>query len=574
MSSKKTSGIQHTGDKKINIWKGTFGIFKNIKIPWVLYILQVILGIVSTKVMLLYVPYEADLKLGNIEDMKTVWGYLGLLLLAVVMDICATIPSFYSSSIVKRNLQNKLIDHSLHLPMKAYETNASQIVSWITQDCDYADGVITTIVGFLTGVVAVFMSVSDLTNINRTTLYLVLIVLIYIVFSTWLNGKFIFLKERRGQQAKSYLTAYLSEHLSFFTEIKQLHSGKNELQRGKNAIKDFYEADIYQAVMTLGAGLVSGSLSDIITLLVFIFGIIKVRDGSITLTDLAAFQGYILILYQNVSSIPELYTSLMYYNGQLFYVSGLMAEPEEASSKDGHVSGEDIQFKNVSFGYGEKAVIKNASFTIPAGKVTMLAGQNGSGKTTIFKLMEGFYQPDKGEIYYGDCNMADVDIYSLRKSMAYVLQEPQLNEGSIRDNVLYGVDSDAPDVMKAAVRIADAEEFIQELPDTYDFNIGDNGHRLSAGQRQRISIARAAVMKPEYMLLDEATCNLDFSSEEKVINKLLDMMAGKTVVIISHNMKILEKADHIVVLNQGTVEAEGSLDYVMEHSQLIKDLKK
>jgi ABC-type multidrug transport system fused ATPase/permease subunit len=158
--------------------------------------------------------------------------------------------------------------------------------------------------------------------------------------------------------------------------------------------------------------------------------------------------------------------------------------------------------------------------------------------------------------------------------MAYVLQEPQLNEGSIRDNVLYGVDSDAPDVMKAAVRIADAEEFIQELPDTYDFNIGDNGHRLSAGQRQRISIARAAVMKPEYMLLDEATCNLDFSSEEKVINKLLDMMAGKTVVIISHNMKILEKADHIVVLNQGTVEAECSLDYVMEHSQLINDLKK
>jgi ATP-binding cassette subfamily B protein AbcA/BmrA len=462
--------------------------------------------------------------------------------------------------------------------MKAYETNASQIVSWITQDCDYADGVITTIVGFLTGVVAVFMSVSDLTNINRTTLNLVLIVLIYIVFSTWLNGKFIFLKERRGQQAKSHLTAYLSEHLSFFTEIKQLHSGKNELQRGKKAIKDFYEADIYQAVMTLGAGLVSGSLSDIITLLVFIFGIIKVRDGSITLTDLAAFQGYILILYQNVSSIPELYTSLMYYNGQLFYVSGLMAEPEEASSKDGYVSGnvgrKDIQFKNVSFGYGEKAVIKNASFTIPAGKVTMLAGQNGSGKTTIFKLMEGFYQPDKGEIYYGDCNMADMNIYSLRKSMAYVLQEPQLNEGSIRDNVLYGVDSDAPDVMKAAVRIADAEKFIQELPDTYDFNIGDNGHRLSAGQRQRISIARAAVMKPEYMLLDEATCNLDFSSEEKVINKLLDMMAGKTVVIISHNMKILEKADHIVVLNQGTVEAEGSLDYVMEHSQLIKDLKK
>lgn len=557
------------------MFKRTFGLFRNIRIPWPLYILQAVLGIISTKVMLLYIPYESKLKLGNINDPGILWGYIGLVLLMVAAQIIAQVPSFYSSAIVSRNLQNKLISRSVRLPMKSFESSASQIVSWITQDCAYADGLLTSIVGFLTGIAATFMSVSNLSAIDKTMVYLVPIILVYILFSTWLEGKLMFLRERKGRSANAELTAYLSEHLGFFTQIKQLHSEKDELTRGKASIKKFYMADVYQALMTLCGNLVSGSVTDIITILVFVLGAAKVNDGSITLTDLAAFQSYILIAYQSISSFPSLYTSLMYYNGQLFYISGLMSEKEEVYDRvrSMDMEDQDLEFRNVTFGYGDEPVVKNASFTIPKGKVTVIAGPNGSGKTTVFKLIERFYTPDSGEMYFGEYKAEDIHLQEWRQSIAYVLQDPQLFNGTIRDNINYGMSREVlPEETESAARLACADEFIKELPGGYDFVIGDNGNRLSAGQRQRIAIARAVMLDPSYLLLDEATCNMDIYSEKSVTEALFKLMDGRTTVMISHDMKMLEKADHVVVINNGTIEAEGTKDEAVKNSPTLQKL--
>lgn len=557
------------------MWKRTFGIFRNIRIPWPLYILQVVLGILSTKVALLYIPYESQLKLGNIGDTSVVWSYIGLMLLSVAVQIISRVPSFYSQAIVGRNLQNKLISRSVHLPMKAFESKASQIVSWITQDCTYADGLLTSVVGFFTGIVSTFMSMSSLSSIDKTMAYLVPIILVYIIFSTWLEGKLLFLRERRGRLANSELTAYLSEHLGFFTQIKQLHSEKEEILRGKEAIKKYYNADIYQALLTLCVGLVSGSISNIITILVFVLGVAKVNDGSITLTELAAFQSYILIAYQNISSLPSFYTSLMYYNGQLFYIAGLMSEKEEVYGRERSMDMEDqdIEFKDLTFGYGDKAVIKNASFSIPKGKVTVIAGPNGSGKTTLFKLIERFYTPDSGEIQFGSYKAESIHLQEWRQSIAYVLQEPQLFNGTVRDNINYGMSRNVlPEETESAAKLACADEFIKKLPDGYDFVIGDNGNRLSAGQRQRIAIARAVMLDPSYLLLDEATCNMDIYSEKAVTKALFELMKGRTTVMISHDMNMLEKADHVVVINDGKIEAEGSKAQVLQTSATLQKL--
>lgn len=557
------------------MWKRTFGIFRNIRIPWPLYILQAVLGVVSTKVALLYVPYESQLKLGNIADTSVVWGYIGLLLLAVAMQIISRVPSFYSQAIVGRNLQNKLISRSVHLPMKAFESKASQIVSWITQDCTYADGLLTSVVGFFTGIVSTFMSMSSISSIDKTMAYLVPFILVYIIFSTWLQGKLLFLRERRGRLADSELTAYLSEHLGFFTQIKQLHSENEEIVRGKEAIKRFYNADIYQAVLTLCVGLVSSSITNIITILVFVLGVAKVNDGSITLTELAAFQSYILIAYQNISALPDFYINLMYYNGQLFYIAGLMAEKEEVYGREHSMDMEDqdIEFKDVTFGYGDEAVIKNASFSIPKGKVTVIAGPNGSGKTTLFKLIERFYTPDSGEIHFGPYEAESIHLQEWRQSIAYVLQDPQLFNGTVRDNINYGMSRDVlPEETESAAKLACADEFIKDFPDGYDFVIGDNGNRLSAGQRQRIAIARAVMLDPSYLLLDEATCNMDIYSEKAVTKALFELMKGRTTVMISHDMNMLEMADHIVVINDGKIEAEGTKAQVLQTSATLQKL--
>lgn len=555
------------------MWKRTIGLYRNIRLPWLLYLLDIILGIISTRVALLYIPYEAELKLGNIEDLRVAWAYLGLMLLITVTNVVSHIPAFYSSAIVTRSMQDKLINHALRLPMRSFEKNGSQIVSWITQDCASVNGLVTTVIGFITGAASVYMSVTAIQGIDTSLAYLVPFVLVYIIFSTWLEGKLMFLRQRRGKRATAELTAYFSEHLSFFTQIKQLHSRQEELARSKKAIDEYYRADVYQALLTLLGNVASGSLTNVIDILIFVLGVPMVNEGRISLPELAAFQQYILVAYQNLSSLPSLYTQFMYYNGELFYISSLMEEKEEVYQRQRtmDMKDEDLVFDHVSFAYGEKPVIRDASFTIPKGKVTMIAGPNGSGKTTLFKLIERFYTPDSGTVRFGGRDAEEIHLQEWRQSIAYVLQDPQLFDGTIRENINYGMDREvSPEETESAAKLAGADEFIRELPGGYDFVIGENGGRLSGGQRQRLAIARAVMLDPAYLLLDEATCNMDVFSERAVNEALRRLMKGRTTVMISHDMKMLNEADHVVVLNQGAVEAEGSREEAERSSELLQ----
>ncbi len=560
--------------------KGMLGkfvkLYSNIRVPWHLYVLQVLLGAVSTKVALMYVPYQSELKAGNIEDTSILWGYILCMLLMVVASIADRIPSFYSTAIISRNTRTTLTAPSRRRPRRSYERSASQMVSWITQDSGRVDGLIGAVVGFLTGIISVFMTVDQLAMIDKTMIALVPFVLAYIIFDAWLEGKAMFLRQRMGRRAISELTAFFAEHLGFFVQIKQLHTRRDELARGSKAIDEYYKLDVRQALLTLVVGLVGGSLTRVISILVFVMGVPMVRDGRIGLPELAAFESYILFAYQSLSSIPSLYTSFQYYKGELFYVTNLMAEPEERYQRQRSMDtpDQDITFDSVTFAYDEeKPVLKNVSFTIPKGKVTMVAGPNGSGKSTAFKLLERFYTPDSGSIRFGQYQAEDIHLGEWRQSFSYVLQDPQLFNGTIRENIVYGLNREATDAEVAnAAKLACAEEFIQELPGGYDFVIGDNGGRLSGGQRQRIAIARALLLDPAYLLLDEATCNMDIYSEKSVTDALLHLMEGRTTVMISHDMSMLDRADNVVVLNNGVVEASGPRADVERTSPTLQKL--
>lgn len=562
-------------EKPRGVWKRTFSLFGKVRIPWHLYFLQVIAGIIVTRVGLLYIPYESLLRTGKIEDMTVLLGYLGFSVLLAAVSLVESIPSFFASAEVTRNLQNRMISRSLRLPMMSYERNASCIVSWITQDCSYVNGLITSLVGFLTGIAATWMSVSEMSAINTSMLFIVPVLCVYIILSTWAEGKLMFLRARRGRSALSKLTAYMAEHIGFFRQIKQMHTQEQELECGKKAIGILYCADLYQAVMTMLVGLVSGSIPQIITILVFVFGIALVRDGSMDISQLAAFNSYILVAYQSFSSIPSIYSSIMNYNGLLFYIGGLMNEKEETYKRQESMDCEDadIVFEHVGFSYGDTPVIKDASFTIPKGKVTMIAGPNGSGKTTLFKLIERFYTPDKGVIRFGGSDVENIHLDEWRRSFGYVLQEPQLFDGTVRDNITYGVDRVVSDEeLQTAARLACADEFIKEFSEGYDYEIGENGVNLSAGQRQRIAIARALITDPSYLLLDECTCNMDVRTEQAVNDALFKAMKDKTVVMICHDMRMLKKADYVIVLNGGAIEASGERETVLQTSETLKKL--
>ena len=556
-------------------FRRTIGLYTSVRIPWHLYLIQVLLGIVSAKVAMLYVPYLSEIKLGNIEDSGLIWSYLGTVLLMYIINLTAAVPTFYARLIVGRNLQRKLISHAMRLPMRTYEKDASNMVAWITNDCQYADGLITAIVGFLTGIFSTIIAMEQMSAIDKTLAVLVPIIVVYIIFSTWLEGKLMFLRQRAGKLAEAKLTAFFAEHLGFLLNVKQLHTEKVEAEYGKKAIEQYYKTDIYMAVLTLLNNFVSGSLTSIIDIVIFVLGVPMVRDGKIGMPELVAFQSYIQLAYQYLSSLPGLYTQFMYYNGELFYIAKLMDEKEETYERNRGMDtpDEDISFENVSFSYGDTPVLKNVSFTIPKGGVTAVVGPNGSGKSTVFKLIERFYAPDEGRLMFGDADAEDIHLKEWRQSMTYVLQEPQLFDGTIRENIAYGVDRAVTDeeIINAA-KLACADGFIREFAEGYDYVIGDNGAKLSAGQRQRIAIARAVMMDPAYLLLDEATCNMDIYSEKEVTQALMKLMHGRTTVMITHDMSLLEHADRIVVLKDGVIEASGSADEVRRTSQTLKAL--
>ncbi len=557
------------------MWRRTISLYREFQIPWLLYFVQTVVGFVSARVAILYVPYETKLQLGQIEDFSVLWIYVGLMLLTTVIGIVDQVLRFYSELIVERNLKNRLIEHSVRLPLRDLEQNASRIVSWINGDCAYANNLILSVIGFLTGVASAYMSITSMAAIDKSMLVLVPVIVVYVLFSTWLAGRLLFLRERRGRLAFSELTAYMAEHLSFVTQLKQLHTKKEELVRGKKAVMQLYSAEVYQAALTLIGNLVSGSLQRVMTILVFVLGVPMVRGGAMELDGLVNFKTYILMAYGAFSSVPDLYRSLMMSNGQLFYISGLMAKKEETYDRGRtmDIEDENIVFEDVSFGYGEDAAIQNATFTIPKGKVTALVGPNGSGKSTLFKLIERFYSPDDGKIFFGPYDVEKLQLQEWRQSIAYVLQEPQLFNGTIRDNINYGMSRKvAEEETVNAAKLACADEFIRDLPGGYDFEIGENGCRLSAGQRQRIAIARAVMLNPAYLLLDEVTCNMDVYAEQAVTKALLRLMEGRTTVMITHDMRMLEHADHVIVLNRGKIEAEGGTEEVKQSSETLRRL--
>lgn len=225
-----------------------------------------------------------------------------------------------------------------------------------------------------------------------------------------------------------------------------------------------------------------------------------------------------------------------------------------------------IQFVNVSFRYTPESpwVLKNINLTIPKGKTIAIVGRSGSGKSTLVDLLPRFYDVVEGEILLDHTNIKDIDLHSLRNLFAIVTQEAVLFHGTVQENITFGIPADKPAIEEAA-HLAHADEFIQQSPLAYQAQIGDRGQKLSGGQRQRLTLARALLRKSPVLILDEATSALD-SGSEKLIQQALDrVLPDKTAIVIAHRLSTIQKADLIVVVEDGEIVESGT------HQQLVAE---
>ncbi|MCH8556140.1 MAG: ABC transporter ATP-binding protein/permease, partial [Schleiferiaceae bacterium] len=223
-----------------------------------------------------------------------------------------------------------------------------------------------------------------------------------------------------------------------------------------------------------------------------------------------------------------------------------------------------IAFENISFKYTDQYVLRNINFTIPKGKTTALVGQSGSGKSTLSYLLPRFYDLDEGCIRIDGKDIRDITIESLRAQMGIVAQESVLFNDTVFNNIAFGIADASLEAVTAAAKIANAHQFIMDLEQGYDSNIGDGGGKLSGGQRQRISIARAVLKNPSILILDEATSALDTESERLVQDALTKLMSNRTSLIIAHRLSTIRHADEILVLENGEIKERGTHEALLQ----------
>jgi len=288
-----------------------------------------------------------------------------------------------------------------------------------------------------------------------------------------------------------------------------------------------------------------------------------VVNGSLTIGDLAMTVIYIFILAQPFTSASNQYSQFQMALGAAERIFVLLDQTVEIKDVPGarplpEVQGH-LRFEQVDFSYdGQRQVLHGVSFEARAGEVVALVGPSGAGKTTIANLIPRFFDIQLGRITLDGFDISQVQIKSLREQIGIVLQEPVLFSATIRENIAYGKLGATPEEINAVARAANADEFIEKLPQRYETLVGERGVKLSVGQRQRIAIARALLRNPRILILDEATSSLDNESERLVQDALERLMQSRTTIVIAHRLSTIQNADTILVLEQGRVIEQGT----------------
>ncbi len=309
-------------------------------------------------------------------------------------------------------------------------------------------------------------------------------------------------------------------------------------------------------------------LGTVLIVIVLWFGGVLVLNN-MTLSG-PTFIYYLIILYSIINPLKEF--SKAGYNipkglasmervDKILMAENDIKEPAEPAASAGFNS--KIEFRNVSFRYAEKWILRNINLTVEKGKTVALVGQSGGGKSTLVDLIPRYYDVQEGEVLIDGVNVKDMGIHDLRSLIGNVNQEAILFNDTFFNNISFGVDSATREEVEAAAKIANAHEFIMASENGYDTNIGDRGGRLSGGQRQRISIARAILKNPPILILDEATSALDTESERLVQDALEKLMKTRTTVAIAHRLSTIKNADEICVLHEGQIVERGSHDELL-----------
>ncbi|MEH7343215.1 ABC transporter ATP-binding protein [Bacillus sp. JJ1532] len=561
-------------------WKAFSQLLKEANPPKLIFIVAIVLSLIETGAGLI-VPLFTKSLVDQLAASALETSLIILLAAAFIVQTISSGFSFYFMTYIGEaivaSIRKRLWEQILLLPIPFFDKHQSgDTMSRVTQDTNIVKNLITQhLITFLTGLISIIGAIAILLMIDwKMTLIMIISVPLSIGLIMPLGQK-MYKISKATQDEMADFSANLGRVLTDIRLVKSYHAENAEKIRGEKGIKHLFQFGLREAKIQ---AIISPFMTFIMMLVLVIligYGGVRVASGELSAGSLVAIIIYMFQIVVPFTQMASFFTAFQKAIGATERIQGILALEKEPSEQNLIVKdpAQDIYFTNLSFSYNENPIIKNIHLTIPAGKTTAIVGPSGGGKTTLFALLERFYEPNSGEILLGDTNINEFNLLSWRSQISYVSQESPLMSGTIKDNIVYGLERGVSDQeLKEAAELAHAAEFINQLPDGYETEVGERGIKLSGGQRQRIAIARAIIRNPKILLLDEATSNLDSTSEHFVQNALKNLMANRTTLVIAHRLSTIIDADQIAVMDAGTITGTGTHIELLQSHPLYREL--
>lgn len=532
-------------------------------------LISVVLSIVST-----YRPYLTmqivDTDIIQLRDkslmIKHIYWLIGLVVLETFLNFFLVWFSNFISQNVIRDIRERLYHKLIYFKTSFFDkTPIGQLVTRAVGDVEtiatvYTDGFLM-VFGDILRILFVLVMMYQ-TNENLT--YISLIILPLMVFSTRFFQKR--LKKAFGDERTwtAHQNSFVQERLTGMQIIQVFNREEQEFKKFEEINKTLKSALLRTVfIFSLFFPVVELISSVFIGFILFYGGYITISAGVVI-----AFIQYISMLIRPLRQIADRFNNIQRGIVGAERVLGLIDEdfalPNNGTVTKNHFEGK-IEFKNVHFSYDEKQeVLKGISFTVNPGENVAIVGATGAGKSTIISLITRLYDINSGKILIDNVDLKDYELYNLRSHIGVVLQDVFLFHGSIAENLAFGDDTISLDKIKKAAEEIEVDEFIQQLPGGYDYVVSERGSSISLGQRQLLSFLRAYLSDPKILILDEATSSVDLESEKLIQKATEKITKDRTSIIIAHRLSTIEKADKIIVMDQGIIVEEGP------HTELLQ----
>ncbi|WP_146553151.1 ABC transporter ATP-binding protein [Rummeliibacillus sp. SL167] len=477
---------------------------------------------------------------------------------------------------VVASIRDRLWKKLLVLPVSYFDEHPSgETVSRMTNDTSVVKELISDhLANFVAGIISIIGSIIVLFILDwkMTLMMFISIPLAALILVPLGKSMYKISKDTQDETAK--FTAILQQVLSEIRLVKSSNAEEKEYGNGKRGITNLLHFGLKEAK-------VQSLISPIITLVMMIllvlllgYGGMRVSSGALTAGSLVAFIMYLFQIIMPMAEMANFFTQFQKATGATERIIAILeSEKELDAAEEVQNIHESIKVEHVNYSYNMKdQILKDINFNIEAGNVTAIVGPSGSGKTTLLSLFERFYSPNSGRISIGGKSINDFSLSSWRSQIGYVSQENPIVSGTIRDNICYGMNREVTDEEIATVaKMAYADQFIADLPNGYDTEVGERGMKLSGGQRQRIAIARAFLRNPKILMLDEATSSLDSKSEKVVQQALNDLMKGRTTIVIAHRLSTVIDSDQIIFLEKGRITGSGTHQELYQSHDLYRE---